>query len=117
MFQAEQIPALLAAAPEDWDLLYLGYFKPFKATMQPLESSGGLLSIPEYLFQTHGYLCSRAGASKLLAALPVSKPVDVFMAEHFSELKVYAATSAVCFQRNGAQGADSNVRPSCARAM
>jgi hypothetical protein len=82
--------------------------------MTPVEETDGVLSRPEYLHHTHGYLCSTTGASKLLSKLPVNQvrvalnecidyrpntctpePVDCFMASHFATMNVYAATPPV----------------------
>lgn len=112
----EAIRGVLRVLPEGWDLLYLGYSRPFKASLEPVEGTEGLLARPEYLHHTHGYLCSPSGARKLLDALPVNQPVDCFMAAVFPCLEVYAATPPICVQRTGSQSEDSDIRPSCARA-
>jgi len=114
---AESIAAILAVAPAGWHLIYLGYYRPHKAALEPVVGTDGLLARPEFLYHTHGYLISSDGAQALLSALPVNQPVDCFMASLFPQLDVYAATPQVCYQRNGSQSEDSDVRPSCARAQ
>ena len=92
------IEDVLALAPVGWDVIYLGYHSPMKATytrtvqesrwikglihdvmawrqarMEPVTGTQGKLARPEYLHHTHAYLCSPCGASKLLASLPVDQ--------------------------------------------
>lgn len=74
--------------PSDFDICYLGYNgKTFKKTVKKI------LVRPEYVWQLHAYLLSPKGAAKLLAQLPVSAPVDNFIAKLIFEKKLEVRTS------------------------
>lgn len=61
--------------PSDFDICYLGYSgKTFKRSVKKI------LVRPQYVWQLHAYLLSPKGAAKLLSKLPVSAPVDNFIA-------------------------------------
>lgn len=62
--------------PADFDICYLGYTgKIFKKTVKKV------LVRPQYVWQLHAYLLSPKGAARLLSHLPVSAPVDNFIAK------------------------------------
>jgi GR25 family glycosyltransferase involved in LPS biosynthesis len=62
--------------PADFDICYLGYNgKSYKKLVKKI------LVRPQYVWQLHAYLLSPKGAAKLLTQLPVSAPVDNFIAK------------------------------------
>jgi GR25 family glycosyltransferase involved in LPS biosynthesis len=69
--------------PVDFDICYLGYVgKTFTRTVKKV------LVRPQYVWQLHAYLLSPKGAAKLLSHLPVSAPVDNFIAKLIFEKKL-----------------------------
>jgi GR25 family glycosyltransferase involved in LPS biosynthesis len=69
--------------PSDFDICYLGYTgKTFKKSVKKV------LVRPQYVWQLHAYLLSPKGAAKLLMQLPVSAPVDNFIAKLIFENKL-----------------------------
>lgn len=74
-FQQTLVRAL-NALPSDADVLYLGYSQ---AVEWRREVTADLVE-SEYVWTTVGYIVWPAGASKLLSNLPVSEPVDNWMA-------------------------------------
>jgi GR25 family glycosyltransferase involved in LPS biosynthesis len=75
---AERVADILTELPSNFDICYLGCIVPSNA--KRIKWSSQLL-VPEYAWQLHAYLLSRAGARKLLNQLPISAPVDNFVAE------------------------------------
>ncbi len=59
------------------------------------------------LWQLSGYALSRRGARRLLDALPVRGPVDLWINHRFSELTVYAAARPIIRQRPGIPSSNS----------
>lgn len=69
--------------PSDFDICYLGYTgKTYKNILKKA------LVRPQYVWQLHAYLLSPKGAAKLLSYLPVSAPVDNFVAKLIVEKKL-----------------------------
>lgn len=69
--------------PSDFDICYLGYTgKTFKKSVKKV------LVRPQYVWQLHAYLLSPKGAAKLLTYLPVSAPVDNFIAKLILDKKL-----------------------------
>lgn len=78
--------------PSDFDVLYLGWsghrggnFKYFDET----ECNGSVIKKVEYVWTTHAYVITPAGARKLLtAAQPINQPVDNFMGWEASQRRL-----------------------------
>jgi len=85
---SSRLERALSSLPEDAQLLYLGYSQ---AAPWRRELSAELVE-SEYVWTTVGYLIWPSGASLLLSSLPVSQPVDNWMASHSAQgqLKAYA---------------------------
>ncbi|XP_059622938.1 glycosyltransferase 25 family member [Phlebotomus argentipes] len=81
-FFRERLVSLLDEAHRRgaWDLIYLGRKRLHDASEHWVEDSQQLV-FPSYSYWTLGYLISRRGAQKLLAARPLEKlvPVDEFL--------------------------------------
>lgn len=71
-----------------WDLIYLGYQT---AGEPPAAIKDSGLGKPEHLFGTFAYAISRRGAARLMALLPITGPLDVFLSSSFSRLAVWCA--------------------------
>lgn len=69
--------------PADFDICYLGYNG--KSLQKTIKKT---LVRPEYVWQLHAYVLSPKGAAKLLMHLPVSAPVDNFIAKLIFEKKL-----------------------------
>ena len=91
--------------PSDWGIFYLGfsdrgerrYIKQCECITQwrdPMNPEIELFS-PEYGYHTHAYMITKAAAQCLLDNLPVSGPVDVWLADHqWFGLSTYCAVIA-----------------------
>jgi GR25 family glycosyltransferase involved in LPS biosynthesis len=86
----------LASLPTDADLLYLGYSQ---AAEWRRELSENLVEA-EYVWTTVGYIIWPAGARQLLSRLPVTGPVDNWMAGigATGDIKAYAVRPKVILQ-------------------
>jgi len=86
----------LVALPADADLLYLGYSQ---AAEWRREVSPELVE-SEYVWTTVAYIVWPKGARKLLSNLPVSEPVDNWMAGlcAFSDVKAYCVRPKIVLQ-------------------
>ena len=81
--------------PLDFDICYLGYTgKTFKKTVKKV------LVRPQYVWQLHAYLLSPKGAAKLLMNLPVSAPVDNFIAKLIVDNKLEVRRRLLCLFHN-----------------
>ena len=86
------------ALPGKMDCLYLSY--------QEAKGGADKEQISEFLFRPRrglwnlsGYVLSATGARQLLDLLPVRGPVDLWMNQQFSKLKVYATSDSLIQQR------------------
>lgn len=84
----------------DPDLLFLSY-KEVDGGARKDVVTPRLFRPRSGLWQLSGYVLSRTGAQKLLDALPVRGPVDMWINHRFGDLAVYAATRPVIRQRPG----------------
>lgn len=80
------IRRILNALPNDCDICYLGHATP--STGIERKSVNGLFLKPSYVWQMHAYMLTPSSAKKLLGYLPVSDPVDNFVARLINEGKV-----------------------------
>jgi GR25 family glycosyltransferase involved in LPS biosynthesis len=100
----EAFSSLWKAVPSDWDILYLGFCNIGKRipVVAPSCCQGDVLSSmeitifrPTYGFYTHAYALSKSAASILLSNLPVSGPLDVWLADNqWFGLNVYCGAVA-----------------------
>jgi hypothetical protein len=91
--------------PFDWAIFYLGfsdrgerrYIKQCKRSAQwrdPMDPEIEMFS-PEYGYHTHAYMITKPGAQCLLENLPVSGPIDVWLADNqWFGLPTYCAVIA-----------------------
>jgi GR25 family glycosyltransferase involved in LPS biosynthesis len=87
-----------ASTRSAFDVLYLSYKEAL--TGAPREPVSSILFRPlSGMWQLSGYVLSRDGAQKLLKALPVRGPVDLWMNHQFDQLDVLAVCSPVIEQR------------------
>ena len=80
--------------PADFDICYLGYAgRTLKKKVKKI------FVRPKYVWQLHAYLLSPKGAMKLLSFLPVSAPVDNFIAKLTLDniLEVMDSCCSLCF--------------------
>ncbi|MCP4663654.1 MAG: glycosyltransferase family 25 protein, partial [bacterium] len=108
---------LLAALPEDYDLVYVGGY-PLDAAQEAALRGGDETALPppdEYVGEridprlgvprrtdigTFAYLISRAGAGKLCARVKAHgfhRAVDYFLMDCWPDLRVYAAVPFLCW--------------------
>lgn len=101
----ERLAAAVAHAPNDFDVIYLGWsgwrgghFKIWKEDDSGLSPEDKkFIQKAEYVWTTVAYVLSQAGAKKLLSAAgPIDQPVDNFMACEASQgrLKSFVALDA-----------------------
>ena len=100
---------IVTIVPKDYDMIYLGFChvcgknqaKPLPVVSSTIQSGreddGYDIEIhlfrPVYGFFTHAYVITRQGATKLLQKLPVTSPLDVWLADNrWFNLKVYVAS-------------------------
>jgi GR25 family glycosyltransferase involved in LPS biosynthesis len=85
----------LALLPDDWGILYLGFSsRGPRARVNAVEEAAASSSSsnpfdppvelyqPTYGFHTHAYLLTTAAAARLVEALPVVGPLDVWLADN-----------------------------------
>jgi GR25 family glycosyltransferase involved in LPS biosynthesis len=84
------IDKITRSIPETADICYLGYCIP--QGTHPIKYNK-LLIKPNYLWQLHSYMLTTRSAKKILSFLPVSEPVDNFLAHliYDGKLEVYAS--------------------------
>jgi GR25 family glycosyltransferase involved in LPS biosynthesis len=96
----DRIWAGLIARPGEaaFDILYLSYIDAgVKAHRMPV--SAELFKPISGLWQLSGYVLSRRGAHKILDALPVRGPVDLWLNHQFKNLEVFAVRTPIIKQR------------------
>lgn len=99
--------------PSDWDILYLGFSdrgeRHYVQSKQEAEKDMPIqiqLFRPTYGFHTHAYALTKHAASTLLKNLPISGPVDVWLADNeWFGLNVYCSVVA----NEGWQGLGANL--------
>lgn len=93
--------------PSDWGLFYLGFSdrgerknvnqcRPVSSS-RPADEMDPQVQVfaPEYGYHTHAYMITKAAAQTMLENLPVSGPIDVWMADHqWFGVKAYSAVIA-----------------------
>lgn len=79
-FQINQFLNEIIENDPDWDVIFLGYAKPFPSANVDISITDSVYKINEITFQTHAYLLSKKGALKLLSnAFPIVDQVDSYM--------------------------------------
>lgn len=98
------------------DLLYLSY-SDADGTVERLDVCADLFRPKRGLWFLSGYVLSREGAQKLLKAMPVTGPVDMWMNRRFDELSTLALSSPAILQRpDGGSDNSYSIMPYLARA-
>lgn len=98
------------------DLLYLSY-QDADGTAERRDVCRNLFRPGRGLWFLSGYVLSREGAQKLLLAMPVKGPVDMWMNRRFDELRTLALSSpAILQRRDGGSDNSYSVIPYLARA-
>lgn len=85
----------------DWDLIYLGFYKPLPYGSEDMKLSDGIYRVNEITFTTHAYLIHRRGAQKLLKhAFPIVHQVDSYMSFMASrgDLKSFRSSKPFFYQ-------------------
>jgi len=96
----EALSSVWKVVPSDWDILYLGFSDRGERTyVQQKEKQKLPIQVevfqPTYGFQAHAYALRKSAASVLLSKLPVTGPVDVWLADNeWFGLKVYCGVVA-----------------------
>lgn len=102
-----------AAGP---DLLYISYLDA-NGTAERRDVCKDLFRPERGLWFLSGYVLSRNAAHKLLLAMPVKGPVDMWMNRRFDELQTLALTTPAILQRSdGGSDNSYSVMPYLARA-
>lgn len=97
-------------------LLYLSYLDTVAATPRS-HRDGAVFRPSRGLWHLSGYVLSRVGARKLLAAMPVVGPVDMWMNYRFAELEAHALSKpAISQRRDGVSDNCYSMLPYLARA-
>jgi glycosyl transferase family 25 len=79
-FQINQFLNEIIENDPNWDVIFLGYSKPFPSPNVDTFISNSVYKINEITFQTHAYVLSKKGALKLLSkAFPIVDQVDSYM--------------------------------------
>ncbi|AMP98900.1 hypothetical protein AY601_1994 [Pedobacter cryoconitis] len=101
----KELPVDSSGLP-DFDLLYLSYREvDWGAEKQSFTKH---LNRPvKGLWWLSGYVLSYKGAKKLIEALPVIGPVDLWMNLQFRNLDVYSSAPSLIFQRNDLQSGNN----------
>ena len=76
------------AAPDDWDILYLGWAIPWGRAA--VNRANDWLLRTNYAWQLHAYVLRGRAVERLLASLPVDAPLDNFVARLVHEGKFVA---------------------------
>lgn len=98
------------------DLLYLSYLDA-DGTAKRRDVCKALFRPERGLWFLSGYVLSRQAAQKLLLAMPVKGPVDMWMNRRFDELRTLALSSPAILQRRDGESDNSySVMPYLARA-
>lgn len=101
---------------ESPDLLYLSY-QDADGTADRRDTCRNLFRPVRGLWFLSGYVLSRRAARKLLMAMPVKGPVDMWINRRFHELHTLALSSPAIFQRSdGGSDNSYSVMPFLARA-
>jgi glycosyl transferase family 25 len=80
VFQINQFLNEIIENDPNWDIIFLGYSKPFPSPNVDTAISNSVYKINEITFQTHAYMLSKKGALKLLVnAFPIVDQVDSYM--------------------------------------
>ncbi|MBX4865323.1 family 16 glycosylhydrolase [Rhizobium bangladeshense] len=91
---------------EDLDVLYVSYVEVKNGAPKSLISSNVFRPV-RGLWYMSGYILSRQGAEKLLRLLPCRGPVDLWINQKFSALKVAATRRSIVSQRTDASSTNS----------
>lgn len=94
---------VIKKAPADADLIYLGGVVP-KGNKVIKNIFRNVFVKVNYIWQLHGYLIHRDAIPKLLQHLPISMPVDNFVAAlaYEGKLTVYTLVDTMLIQKGGA---------------
>jgi len=85
--------------PEDWDILYLSSL-PSQYGFAWTEYSKNLVAIEMGVWWMSGYMLSKSGVEKLLKALPIVGPVDVWINHQFKDLNSYVVKGNIIDQND-----------------
>jgi GR25 family glycosyltransferase involved in LPS biosynthesis len=91
--------------PTAFDLLYLS-FKEAQTGTQRVPVSDSVFRPLSGLWWLSGYVLSARGAKKLLDALPICGPVDLWVNHQFATIDVFATRRSVIEQRPDSQSAN-----------
>lgn len=98
------------------DLLYLSY-SDADGTAERADTSKWLFRPVRGLWFLSGYVLSRDGAARLLRAMPVVGPVDLWINYRFKELRALALSTPAILQRSDVDSSNSySILPYLARA-
>ena len=81
-----------------FDLLYLA-FRDVGKVKPPVSTLGPTQRMHPGIWEASGYVLTRTGARKLLAALPVMGPVDLWLNTHFKHMRIFTPPSPLIEQR------------------
>ncbi|MBX2816080.1 MAG: glycosyltransferase family 25 protein, partial [Saprospiraceae bacterium] len=95
-----------SGSERDFDLLYFSYREVDSGVSK--DPFSRMLFIPKKgLWWTSGYVVSQAGARKLLGALPVHGPIDLWLNLQFENLRVFATSKPILLQRKNIESDNS----------
>jgi GR25 family glycosyltransferase involved in LPS biosynthesis len=78
--KVENINKYVKSVPEDWDLIYLGFFSHPFYHRKDIKISESVYKINTHTFRTHSYIINKKGAQKLLAnAFPIIHHIDAYI--------------------------------------
>lgn len=92
-----ELPESDAHAPA-FDLLYIS-FREVEQGAQTISWSANLVRPLKGYWWLSGYVLSNMGARKLLASLPITGPVDLWMNHRFADLAVFSSPASLVSQR------------------
>lgn len=102
----------------DWDVIYLGFYKPLPYGSQDVKLSDTVYQINEITFTTHSYLLHRRGAQKLLKhAFPIIHQVDSYLSYMASrgDLKSFRSSKPFFYQNTTFSA--SSIQEGCLRSV
>ena len=95
----------LMQVPSNWDILYLGYINESGLTHRVTP----ILKKVKFVFGAYAYILRDTGLRKLIAALPIDRPIDNFLGKLCEEkvLNAYGISPPVAKQiQYGGLGSD-----------
>lgn len=101
LYELESYVAEIDRKYPDWDIIYLGFYKPLPYGSEDVKRSKNVFQVNEITFTTHAYLIHRRGAQKLLKyAFPIVHQVDSYMSFMASrgDLKSFRSSKPFFYQ-------------------